>query len=242
MQLGALTLGTRPCIIVAITDRDLDDTRWAVRADAIELRVDQCTQRDPASVRAIVDRARALRLPILATVRSADEGGHGGLDDAARLALYTALLPAVDGIDVELSSAICEAVVADARRHGRLAIVSRHHFDATPDAATLAATLADGARGGDVVKIAAAAHDAGDLARLLDCLRAPGPPRIVIAMGAEGAASRVFFPLVGSLLTYSFAGAPTAPGQLALDELDAALRRYSPAYAAARVDRPGGAY
>ncbi len=242
MQLGALTLGTRPCVIVAISDRDLDDTRWARRADAIELRVDQCTSRDARHVVATADRARALGLPLLATVRCADEGGDGGLDDAARQALYAALLPVADGIDVELASAICDDVVALARRHGRLAIVSRHHFDATPDADALHATLADGARRGDVVKIAATAHNAADLARLLDCLRAPGPPRIVIAMGAAGAASRVFFPLVGSLLTYSFAGAPTAPGQLALDELDTALRRYSPAFAAARVDRSGGAY
>lgn len=237
MQLGTLRLGTRPCIIVAITDRDLDHTCWTADADAIELRVDQCTHTGPAEMVAVARRAQALDLPLLVTVRSADEGGAGTLDDDARRALYAALVPLADGVDIELASPLCGEIVALARRHGKLAIVSRHHFDGTPDAAALAATLADGAPRGDVVKIAAAAHGPADLVRLLDCLRHPGPPRIVIAMGAEGAASRVFFPLVGSLLTYSFAGAPTAPGQLALDELATALRRYSPAFAAAHPPR-----
>ena len=75
-----------------------------------------------------------------------------------------------------------------------------------------------------------------DLARLVDLLRAPGPPRIIIGMGAEGAATRVFFPLLDSLLTYSFAGSPTAPGQIALAEIYDALRAYSPAFASTHTE------
>lgn len=231
-RLGDLHLGTMPRIIAAATDRDFTPADWAARADAVELRVDAFAAPSPAAVATTGAAARRLGKPLLGTVRWQAEGGAGALDDADRRALYVALAPLVDGLDVELHSPLCDEIVALARRHGRLAVVSAHYFDATPPDAQLQALLADGARRGDVVKIATTVGDAADLARLVDLLRHPGPPRIVIGMGAEGAASRVFFPLLGSLLTYSFAGAPTAPGQIGLGPLYEALRQYSPAFAA----------
>jgi 3-dehydroquinate dehydratase-1 len=237
LRLGDLALGTAPHIAVAITEAALDDPGWSSLADAIELRIDQFVRRDPGHVTAACRAARALGKPLLATVRAADEGGTGGLDDAARLSLYRAVTQHVDAVDIELRSPLCDEVVELARQLDRLAIVSYHDFDHTPDDATLLATLRQGGERGDVVKIAAAAHGPDDLARLLDLLRCDGPPRIVIAMGAEGAASRLLFPLVGSLLTYSFVGEPTAPGQLALEDLYDSLRHYSPSFASAHPAR-----
>jgi len=231
-RLGDLDLGTMPRIVAAVTDRDLADAAWAALADAVELRVDQCDDPTPAAAVATAAALRRLGKPLIATVRWTAEGGSGELSDAQRRALYEALAPAVDALDVEIRSPLCDEIVALARRQGRLAIVSAHFFDATPPDAQLHGLLAEGARRGDVVKIAAATRERADLARLVDLLRRPGPPRIVIGMGAEGAATRVFFPLLDSLLTYSFAGAPTAPGQLALAPLYDALRAYSPAFAA----------
>jgi 3-dehydroquinate dehydratase-1 len=238
LRLGDLELGTMPRIIAAVTDRDLADTAWAARSDAIELRVDQCRDLDTAAVAATCDALRRLGRPLLATVRCNSEGGSGDLADAQRRALYEAVVERADGLDVELRSPLCDEVVALARRHGRLAIVSAHVFDATPPDRELHDLLALGARRGDVVKIATAVDGSGDLSRLVDLLRAPGPPRIVIGMGSHGAATRVFFPLLDSLLTYSFAGSPTAPGQLALAPLYDALRAYSPAFAATHPPVP----
>lgn len=237
VRLGDRRLGATPHIAVAITEAALDDSAWSALADVIELRIDQFTRRDPGHVTAACRAARALGKPLLATVRAADEGGAGGLDDAARLSLFRAVAPLVDALDIELRSPLCDEVVALARGLDRLAIVSYHDFDRTPDDATLLATLRRGGERGDVVKIAAAAHGPDDLVRLLDLLRRDGPPRIVIAMGAEGAASRLLFPLVGSLLTYSFVGEPTAPGQLALADLYDSLRHYSPSFAASHPAR-----
>jgi len=232
-RLGNLDLGSVPRIAVAITDADLSTAEaWLPLADVVELRLDLCAGRDPTSAIETAQRAQALGKPLLATVRSHAEGGTGGLDDADRHALYEAVVPYADALDIELASPLCDTVVALARRHGKLAIASSHDFERTPPSATLAARLADGARRADVVKIAATAGEPNDLGRLVDLLRQPGGPRIVIAMGAHGTASRLFFPLLGSLLTYSFAGAPTAPGQIALAELYDALRLYSPAFAA----------
>ena len=236
LRLGDLELGTMPRIITAVTDRDLADTAWAARSDAIELRVDQCRDLSVAAVVATSDALRRLGKPLLATVRWSAEGGSGQLTDGQRRALYEAVVTRADGLDVELRSPLCDEVVALARRHGRLAIASAHFFDTTPPDPELRDLLARGAGRGDVVKIAAAPNQPGDVARLVDLLRIPGPPRIIIGMGAEGAATRVFFPLLDSLLTYSFAGAPTAPGQLALDRLYDALRAYSPAFASTHTE------
>lgn len=237
LRLGELVLGAVPRIAVAIGEPALADPAWAALADVIELRLDQLSRPDAAHAVAVCRAARALGRPLIATVRWVEEGGVAALDDDARLAIFRAVAPLVDALDVELRAPLCRPVTALARQHERLAIVSAHDFTQTPADAALRETLARGAAAGDVVKIAAAAHGPDDLGRLLDLLRAGGPPRIVIAMGAEGAASRLFFPLVGSLLTYSYVGAPTAPGQLALVELYDALRHYSPAFAASHPPR-----
>jgi 3-dehydroquinate dehydratase-1 len=236
LRLGDLVLGTMPRIITAVTDRDLVDTAWAARSDAIELRVDQCSDLSVAGVVATCDALHRLGKPLLATVRWSAEGGSGQLTDAQRRALYEAVVEHAVGLDIELRSPLCDDIVALARRQQRLAIVSAHFFDTTPADAELRELLAAGAGRGDVVKIATAVGGSADLARLVDLLRAPGPPRIIIGMGAEGAATRVFFPLLDSLLTYSFAGSPTAPGQIALAEIYDALRAYSPAFASTHTE------
>ena len=126
-------------------------------------------------------------------------------------------------------------MVDGARRHGNLAIVSHHDFAATPPDADLAAHF-DAALdvGADIVKIATHAASGADTDRLLGFLRARRERGlIVIAMGTHGVASRFFFPLCGSLLTYGFVAQSGAPGQLPLAELYRELQRYSPAFAAA---------
>jgi len=237
IRLGDLTLGTMPRIAVAVTDAALADPGWAALADVVELRIDQFEHRDAAHAAAACRAARALGRPLIATVRWTAEGGAGALGDDARRTFFEAAAPHVDALDVELRSPLRDDIVGLARRLSRLAIVSFHDFEHTPDDLMLRTALDRGAEHGDVVKIATATHTPDDLGRLLDLLRASGPPRIVIGMGALGAASRLLFPLVGSLLTYSFVDEPTAPGQLALAELYDALRHYSPAFAAAHPAR-----
>lgn len=239
-SLGPLQLGSVPRIAVPLTDVDLPAHADAVRrhADIAELRIDRFTRHDPAFAVAVCGRARALGLPLIATVRAADEGGAAALSDRQRLALFEAVSPLVEALDIELRAPICSPVVEHAKRTGKLAIVSHHDFTATPSDAELAALLDAAARtGAEVAKIAAHAATPSDTDRLLGVLRARrARGLIVIAMGPHGVASRVFFPLFGSLITYGFVGAAGAPGQLPLAELHAELRRYSPDFAAAHPD------
>jgi 3-dehydroquinate dehydratase-1 len=237
LRLGTLPLGSIPRIVAPLSERELRGPTEDVRryADVAELRIDRFERHDRAHVEALCRTARALDRPVIATIRAANEGGAVALDDAQRTALFQAVWSLVDAVDIELRARICRSVIDDAHRHGKTAIVSHHDFAATPSDAELAA-LCDAAAdsGADIVKITAHAASAADTDRLLGLLRARRDRGlIVIAMGTHGVASRVFFPLFGSLLTYGFVAQSGAPGQLPLAELYRELQRYSPAFAAA---------
>ncbi|MEO8605184.1 MAG: type I 3-dehydroquinate dehydratase, partial [bacterium] len=109
IRLGDLELGPLPRIAVAITEADLPQAAaWAPLVDAIEVRVDLCAEPQPSAAVAVTRAAHAAGKPVLATVRWSAEGGAGALDDAARLALYAALAPIADGLDIELASPLCD--------------------------------------------------------------------------------------------------------------------------------------
>lgn len=222
--------------LVAVSFRD-DDSGWSAEAaaragvDIAELRIDQFSRTDVDHVRAVLSRFR--ELPVLATIRSAREGGDWGGTDALRRDLFRAVLPEVDAVDVELSSAeILPDVVTAAQQHDKVVIVSYHNFDATPDREELEAVVrAAKESGADYVKVSTMARSAADLKVLAGLtLEFADQGMIVIAMGELGTVSRVFFPALGSRLTYSFMGNRTAPGQLDFTETSQLLRRFYPDY------------
>lgn len=232
LRIGSLELGVRPCVAVPFADRS---TRAEVLAlaqrglDVAELRVDHFARFDRAHVLAQLDVFAGV--PVLATIRSAAEGGGWPGTEAERLALFRALIPRVDAVDVEIASEIARDVVGAARGAGKLAVASFHDFAKTPGDGALADVLARGrALGADVVKIATAVAGPGDvrsLARLLVSTEDIG--LVAIGMGDRALATRLLFPALGSLLTYAHAGAATAPGQIPLDEMQSLLRRLFPA-------------
>lgn len=222
--------------LVAVSFRDHDSERLAAEArsagvDVAELRIDQFSRSDTDHVLAQVERFDGL--PVLATVRAAHEGGDWSGTEAARLALFRSVIPTVDAIDVELSSSeIIGDVIAHAKRHDKVVIVSYHEFRLTPELAALEAVI-DEAKdlGADCVKIATMARTTDDLRTLaMLTLKAADRGLIVIAMGAFGSLSRIFFPALGSRLTYSFIGDRPAPGQLSFAETFDALRRFYPEF------------
>jgi 3-dehydroquinate dehydratase-1 len=239
-MLGGLSLGDVPRIAVPLSDRDVAVHADAVRrcGDIVELRIDRFARHDVAATTAVCTAARDCGQGVIATIRSASEGGAVELPDAQRLALFDAVIPHVDAVDIELRAAICGPVVAMAHRHGKLAIVSHHDFARTASDAELAG-FADGAAAADadVIKLATHVSCSDEVDRLLGLLREyRRRGAVVIAMGPHGIASRVFFPLLGSLITYGFVGGQAgAPGQLPLEALHAELCRYSPPFARAHA-------
>jgi len=238
VRIGNLELGAIPRVAVALSDVEVrqDAATTHELADVFELRIDQFQRHDPDYVAEITVAAGAHAVPLLATIRATSEGGVTALEDRQRLGILEAIVPQVDAVDIELQAPIRDQVVALAHAHGKPVILSYHNFDMTPPEVELAKRIDMGrAARADIVKIATTALSTSDCRRLLGLLHPhPSTPLIVIAMGAHGTMSRVFFPLIGSLLTWGFLHAPSAPGQLTLADLVAELRRYSPDFARER--------
>lgn len=233
LAIGSVTLGDVPRIAVPLYDDDPAGDVAAVRelADLIELRIDCFADVSVRHVRDVVEKVKAAGpLPIIGTVRWTGEGGKAPLGDEERLALYAAIAPLVDAVDVELASPIRDRVVALAREHGKVSIASSHSFDHMPafDELEYLVDQADEVRP-TILKIAAAATSLAEVRRLLEfTLRHRDRGIVTIALGDVGAVSRVVFPLAGSLFTFAHHRTPSGPGQLPLREMRAELTKYYP--------------
>lgn len=199
----------------------------ALGADMVEIRVDTFRKRDAVKIKKLFIEAKKQGLPSILTVRSAKEGGRFFIDEKERLALFRELTPFSDFVDVELGEiGIIKEVTRIAKRFRKKTIVSYHNFKMTPDEKTLLRVAKKAKRAGaSIVKIAALVKKREDLKTLVSVLLKE-KNSIVIGMGKKGAASRVFFPLIGSLVTYGSIDRKTAPGQLPLKELKGLISRF----------------
>lgn len=213
-----------------VTDRDLTAAR-AEGLDVAELRIDRYASTDPDHVRS--QAKRYADFATIATIRTDDEGGQWDGSDDDRLALFRAVLPEVHGIDIELNSmSILPQVVEAAKELGKIVIISNHNFEITPSIGTFE-EMAHRAKdlGADFVKLSAMANSPEDLRTLAAFTVANADlGLIIVAMGEHGTASRVFFPALGSRLTYAYANAWPVSGQLTYQHTFDELRLYYPEF------------
>ena len=198
-------------------------------AALIEARIDTFRSLDPAALAAsLKEIKRSSRLPIILTVRSKKEGGLGDIPGEERLFLFNSLMKFADYVDIEASSSgIFKSVIKSAKKERKKVIVSYHNFKSTPGDKKLKKIIESALlSGADTVKVATFVNSPGDLGRLAR-LFSLSDRLIVIGMGPLGAASRVFFPMIGSLLTYGSTTGKTAPGQMSIRELKREFSRYS---------------
>lgn len=182
-------------------------------ADCIEVRLDYLE--DVREVHGF--RWDRLAKPAIATCRGTAFGGRFDGSSADEVALLdNALARGAAWIDVDYR------LTAELRDPGR-AIASFHSFEETP--ANLEAILRE-ARGQRTaaVKIATTCNTWRDVRALMDLLRQPGdPPLIIAGMGEIGQLTRILGPAHGSALTFVSPGTSdalkTAPGQLTIEEL-----------------------
>ena len=232
LHIGTVPLD-RPRIVVAATDAATDATINAALAtpfDIWELRIDGFQSTNPDEVLRQIRRFNGR--PRIATIRASWEGGSWRGTEKERIALYNVALPEVDAIDIEVSATdIAADLIASAANAGKTTIASYHAFDAFPGVDSLQQALhqADRFRA-DIAKIAAVVANETELRTLaqLTLQAAEARPIVTIAMGAIGALSRVFFPALGSRLTYTHLGEETAPGQLSLEETVRFIQRFYP--------------
>lgn len=229
----------RPNLAASYAD-DVDVSTLAAARDAgldvVELRIDRYASWDLDHVVARVQQARSVEgIAVLATVRWTGEGGEREATHAERAAIYEAILPFVDGIDVELASVEASTELAStvlrARTLGVVVLLSTHDFEALPDPDALEDIRRRSMdSGADVAKIAAMTRSDLEVRSLAAFTIGHAEEGvIVIAMGEHGTKSRVFFPALGSLLTFATApGAPVVSGQLSFDDTVAELARFYP--------------
>ncbi len=208
----------------------------ALQPDLLEWRVDFFQR--IADTPAVLAAARALReavgdLPILFTRRSIREGGQViPLDEPGVAALYEAV--AINGtvqwLDWELSAdaSLRARVQAAARSAGLQVVMSCHDFARTPAPADMLATLqAMDAAGADVAKLAVMPQSMADVHALLgvtlEAAQTLRIPVVTMAMGGLGAVTRLCGGVFGSALTFAVGSAASAPGQMPIADVRAAL-------------------
>ena len=232
LKIGKVVLNGAPKVVISFRDRVSSDVFRKIKSagpDITELRIDQYSSFEPSYV--LNEVKKFSQFSSLVTIRSKKEGGAWNLSEQKRLELFRTVMPYVNAADIELSSKkILKEVVSCARKAKRLVCVSYHNFDKTPSAVQLAKILKDAKdAGADIVKIAVLALKKEDVQLLADFTLANRKQNLVtISMGAKGVVSRIFFPALGSLLTYTSLGSPVAPGQLDYATTVGLLRKLYP--------------
>ena len=236
VRFGPVTVDSAHSAIVASIEgvhcAALADEARSSGADIIEARLDRMSElQAPGGIEAspaLLDGIRAAaRLPLLATIRSAAEGGAFDQEESLRLAWYRRILPHVDAVDVELqATAIRGDVVAAARQAGKAVLLSFHDFSSCPDDDGLETLIEEGfAAGASLVKLAVTPHSRDDVIRLLLLTHRNATRDIcIIAMGRAGRVSRLVFPYFGSRLTYGCVrDEEVAPGQIPVARMKALM-------------------
>lgn len=205
--------------------------------DVAELRVDLFGSSEASHI--LDTTSKYISIPTILTIRHEREGGNWRGSEQSRLELYQFALPTVDGIDIELSSSeIVSPLVGLAREQGRYTIGSYHNFDGTPETTALM-HIAEQARAlkCDCIKIATHVESPDHLKVLANFMvQQKEIDLIVIGMGSQGMLTRIFFPALGSRITFAALEKPTAPGQLSFLETFSLLRRFYASFNQKKID------
>jgi 3-dehydroquinate dehydratase-1 len=224
------TAPKRPLVVAtAHTPRGLREAAGLAPGvvDWVEVRLDLLAGRRQV-LREVVP---ALRLPVLLTARHPAEGGAKSLTAARREDLLREFLPLATAVDVELRSArALHDVLALARQHGVLRVISFHDFQGTPTLAKLRRAVASARQAGaDIVKVATLLRTPHDLAVLLELQAAASRvPLATMGMGPLGRVSRLVLAAAGSRLNYGYLDRAQVPGQWPAVELKHRLEEVLP--------------
>lgn len=171
-------------------------------------------------------------LPILATFRTAKEGGEKAVADGEYKGLLTALAESglVDLIDIEAFSgdALVKELIGICRAEGVKTVLSNHDFHKTPEKEEIVRRLKKMEElGADIPKIALMPQSPEDVLTLLsatlEASRSISRPIITMSMGKLGVVSRLTGETFGSAMTFGSPGRASAPGQVAAKELELIL-------------------
>jgi 3-dehydroquinate dehydratase type I len=172
--------------------------------------------------------------PVIATYRSARQGGEGSDNYATQQGiLQQGLAAGAHWVDVELDlpPRFREGFLSNPG--SRRVIVSKHLPEGTPSWTALRKLLQEmAAVGAPLVKVVSLARSAADNLRVLRLIpeaRKKGLEIIAFCMGPHGRISRVASPLLGGYLTFATleTGEESAPGQIPAGEMRRILSLFS---------------
>jgi len=203
-------------------------------ADAAEFRAD--VWENAGDTEKLVPLLKKIReqtgssLPILFTLRSAEEGGVRAFTEEEYAGICRAAIRSgcIDMIDLERNRHP-QTLLAEAKTAGVPVILSFHDFRETPPKAEMVSILKEMEQeGADIAKIAVTPRQETDVLSLLtasyEASTAMSIPVITISMGEMGQISRISGEVFGSSMTFASTGESSAPGQLSAETMSVILK------------------
>ena len=231
-----------PKICVPLTDATFDALMQSVRDlsgktfDLVEWRADfyQGLFHSAERLKALqMIREELGEIPVLFTIRTADEGGQAKISVDEYLQINQSVIESglADLVDVELSKGpeVMTQLCNSAHPFSVRIVGSKHDFAKTPPESEIVDDLCRmQALGADIAKFAVMPTCERDVLTLLSATiimkeQHPDTPVITMSMGQLGAVSRVCGSLSGSAVTFGTAGNASAPGQLPAELLKTIL-------------------
>lgn len=178
-----------------------------------------------------------LQKPLIATIRTANEGGKLAISDSAYEKIYRDYLenPFMQLLDIEMfrEPSVVENLVNLAHAKDVLVIMSSHDFHHTPAQAEIEQRLLQQDKlGADILKIAAMPNSRADVLTLMNATLSVSEqsdkPLITMSMGQLGAISRVATASVGGSMSFGMVGQASAPGQIEVSKLKQLLQTIQP--------------
>jgi 3-dehydroquinate dehydratase-1 len=198
-------------IVAALTDPAQASDAHEQGADIIELRFDLMAGNPVHLIQKCKD---ICSLPIIATIRSAQEGGQFFGDAAAWFEMIRPVVPLADYIDVEQRFSSFSPWIKQAGKQ----IIASFHSAQMLSLGDLFVLERDLRMFGDIVKIIVTPCDEEDIIELIAFTHSIKNPLCTGVMGAQFRFARAILPLFGSELVYCHTGNRTAEGQYSLQE------------------------
>ncbi|MFL9575946.1 type I 3-dehydroquinate dehydratase [Acinetobacter baumannii] len=175
--------------------------------------------------------------PMIATIRTKNEGGQLEISDADYGKTYQAYLknPFMDWLDVEMfrDQKVVSEIVQKAHQKKVLVVMSNHDFQKTPSQDEIEKRLLkQDQMGADVLKIAVMPKSKQDVFTLMNATlkvsQKTTKPLLTMSMGQLGTISRVATANMGGSYSFGMIGQASAPGQIDVTKLKQILQTVQP--------------
>ena len=175
--------------------------------------------------------------PLIATIRTHNEGGKMTITDQAYLKTYSDYLkkPFMQLLDIEMfrDPTVVKQLTELAHKNHVLVIMSNHDFTKTPEQKEIESRLLkQDQMGADILKIAVMPKSKQDVFTLMNATLAVSQqskkPLLTMSMGQLGTISRIATANMGGSLSFGMIGEASAPGQIDVTQLKQLLKTVQP--------------